>query len=201
MPDKEIFDLNSIDTDAFAESLGLIQTPVIKFLTKEEAEEKQKEQEAIDEEPKTGEKKKKQSKLSRLREKIKQKKMEKLQKTSILLKIFRYWHKILEEGEDDAEEDVEEEGEGEEDEDDEDEEDEKPSKIKETALKRNAAPLEEEDDFLTVKRRDHEINVDESVQLKVSKNQLKKIKPEGHFAGRNKTLYDDEGSYLVLFKS
>ena len=78
-----MFDVKSIDTDAFAESLGLIQTPVLKFVQKEDLEnEEEEEEEQVEEEnkeQKTGEKKQKKSKLAKLKEKIKQRRIEKLQ--------------------------------------------------------------------------------------------------------------------------
>lgn len=174
--DKEVFDVRKIDTDSLAESLGLIQAPVLRFVTKDdipdEVEDDEEEEQAV-EEQKTGEKKKKKSKLAKLKEKIKQKREEKLQKQ-------------IEEQDEDEEE-------GDEEGDDDDEE--KPTAP--VPGKRAAkVDLEEEsdDDFLKIKRRDHEINLNaEPIELKVSKSALKKIKDEGYFGGRNRTVYDEEG--------
>lgn len=66
--------------------MGLIQTPVLKFVQKEELEQEEEEQEEEKEEPKTGEKKQKKSKLAKLKEKIKQRRIEKLQDQCNLLK-------------------------------------------------------------------------------------------------------------------
>lgn len=176
MADKEVFDVRKIDTDSFAESFGLIQAPVLRFVTKDDIpdEVEDDEEEEVVEEQKTGEKKKKKSKLAKLKEKIKQKREEKLQK------------QIMEDDED------------EEDEEGDEEDEEKPSAP--VPGKRAAkVDLEEEeesdDDFLKIKRRDHEINLNaEPIQLKVSKSALKKIKDEGYFGGRNRTIYDEEGN-------
>ena len=58
-----------------------------------------------------------------------------------------------------------------------------------------------DEDLLLVKRRDDQINIDElkSDPWKTSKNQLKKIKKDGLYGGRNiKDLDDDTG---ILFFS
>ena len=43
----------------------------------------------------------------------------------------------------------------------------------------------------------HEIEKKE-IGYKVSRNQLKKIKPEGHFEGRNKLKFDEEGNKTLI---
>ena len=83
MQDKEVFDVTKLDSNEFAESLGLIQTPVIKFLSREEAEAeqmKEKPEKEDEEEKPAGEKAPKKSRLAKLKEKIRRKRMEKMQK-------------------------------------------------------------------------------------------------------------------------
>lgn len=41
--DKEVFDVQKIDSKAFCESLGLMQTPIIKFKNDEESDQEQEE--------------------------------------------------------------------------------------------------------------------------------------------------------------
>lgn len=62
--DKEIFDVNKIDHEALAHSLGLVTTPVIEFVAGDEI------------------RKNKKTKLEKLREKIKQKKLEKMKEAN-----------------------------------------------------------------------------------------------------------------------
>jgi len=120
---------------------------------------------------KTGEKKKKKSKLAKLKEKIKQKREEKLQKQ------------------------IEEQDEDEEEEDDEDKEEKPTAPVPGKRAAKVDLEEESDDDFLTIKRRDHEINLNaEPIELKASKSALKKIKDEGYFGGRNRTVYDEEGN-------
>jgi hypothetical protein len=40
-------------------------------------------------------------------------------------------------------------------------------------------------------------SANEKAPLSVSKNQLKKIKPEGHFEGKNKVFFNDEGKAMT----
>jgi hypothetical protein len=49
--------------------------------------------------------------------------------------------------------------------------------------------------LLTVKRVVK--NSGEKAPLAVSKRQLKKIKPEGHYEGRNKVYFDEQGNSIT----
>lgn len=59
-------------------------------------------------------------------------------------------------------------------------------------------PTNDNDDLLTIKRVVR--NEGEKVPLTISKNQLKKIKPEGHFEGKNKVFFDDDGNVVTAEK-
>ena len=54
---------------------------------------------------------------------------------------------------------------------------------------------ESEDDLLIPKKKGEQTHEKEKkdIGFKVSRNQLKKIKAEGHFEGRNKLKFDEEG--------
>ena len=54
---------------------------------------------------------------------------------------------------------------------------------------------EEEDDLLTFKGK-HIASTTKLIPT-LSKRQLRKIKPEGHFEGRNKIIFDDEGKPMT----
>lgn len=59
---------------------------------------------------------------------------------------------------------------------------------------------ESEDDLLVPKKKGEQTHEKEKKEIgfKVSRNQLKKIKPEGHFEGRNKIRFDEEGSKYTI---
>ena len=54
---------------------------------------------------------------------------------------------------------------------------------------------QKQDDFLVVKGVVR--GKDEKAPLTTSKRQLKKIKPEGHFEGKNKIFFDEQGNKLT----
>lgn len=69
---------------------------------------------------------------------------------------------------------------------------------------REAPSNSEEEDFLVPKAKDEEDDAEVGGKrglppLAVSKRKLKKIKLEGHFEGRNKLKFDDEGNICICF--
>ena len=64
-------------------------------------------------------------------------------------------------------------------------------------LEQNDVEEDDDDELFKIKRTNDQIDFDSiKTELKVSKRQLKKVKVEGHFEGRNKIYYDDEGKFL-----
>ncbi len=60
---------------------------------------------------------------------------------------------------------------------------------------------DDEGEFLTLKRKYQEVSESlDRPSLQVSKRQLKIIKPDGHFGGKNKIFYDQNGIQLLLLK-
>ena len=60
---------------------------------------------------------------------------------------------------------------------------------------------EEVDDLLVLKKKDkNNENDDSSIGFCLSNNQLKKIKPEGHFEGRNKIKFDEAGIIQITIE-
>lgn len=53
---------------------------------------------------------------------------------------------------------------------------------------------DDDDELLTIKRVVK--NEGEKAPLAASKRQLKKIKPEGHFEGKNKVYFDEDGNQI-----
>ena len=84
---KQIFDVNKIPVNDFAESLGLVQAPVLRFRKPEEKEEDSDseggESDGQSEESEGEEKNQKKSKIQKLKEKIKQKKLEQIQQLQL----------------------------------------------------------------------------------------------------------------------
>lgn len=123
---------------------------------------------------KTLETQEKPSKLQKLKEKIRQKKLEKsLQKTEEISgkNIEKVVKKRKRENKDVLSERFE-------------------------RLREKPEENEENDDFLVKKKgnQTHEIE-QKDVGFSVSRRQLKKIKPEGHFEGRNKIKFDEIGNF------
>lgn len=58
---------------------------------------------------------------------------------------------------------------------------------------------DEGDELLILKKgeKTHEKH-DKNIGFGISKRQLKKIKPDGHFAGKNKILFDEKGDFSIF---
>lgn len=58
---------------------------------------------------------------------------------------------------------------------------------------------ESEDDLLVLKKgeKTHE-KENKNIGFGISKRQLKKIKPDGHFQGRNKIMFDEKGIFFFF---
>jgi len=172
--DKEIFDISKLDTTEFAASMGLIQTPVIRFakpgevIDDDENKQDEEQEEAVEKTLKPQGK----SKLAKLKEKIKEKKKQKLQMKQI---------------EDGLPTNNMEEGE-------------KVENNKPTIALRPRKVEEDDDTFLTVKRKSEQLDPSTiKTALVASKNQMKKINLEGGiFNGRNKILFDNDGNTYTV---
>ena len=187
--DKKIFDVHKIPVNEFAESLGLIQTPIIRFRKALEAPSASEGSDDDDGDDQIN--RGKVSKLQKLKDKIKQKKLEKQL-------AFREAVDAAPEKEPAA-----------------DAKPKKPDNVKHLKLigrtntdiigdqyekiRHRKAADDEDDDFLTLKRKHVEVDAQQDAhqQTVLSKNQLKKIKLDGHFAGKNKIFYDEEGNTSV----
>lgn len=180
--------MKKINTADFSESLGLIQVPVIRFSGNNENSEQETE---------------KTSKLQKLKEKIKMKKLENRKNV-----------KETQENEENAKNNSENINENSEEIEKIAKSLEKENKNKEKILKKrrreNSDVLsskfevlrekneenDEGDEFLVLKtgEKTHEKH-DKNVGFGISKRQLKKIKPDGHFSGKNKTFFDEKGDF------
>lgn len=155
--DREVFDVKKINHEALAQSFGLVTTPVIEFVEGDEL------------------KNTKMSKLQKLREKIKQKKEQKV---------------VELEGEDEEVEDHSGPDVAGSDDDD---------------IQEQPSQEEEDDDLFTVKRRiaadeplenEEDMLADEPRKV-YSKNQLKKIKKGGVAQGKNKVYFGADGKTMT----
>ena len=160
--DKEVFDVSKIDHELFAQSLGIVTAPVIEF-TQEDKNEKK-------------------SKLQKLRDKIKEKKL-----------------KAQEIPDSDAEEELDEDIE-------EQEENSQDSQLSDEHHSINDKDQEDTKDDLfvlkrTIKPEDELENEESEMEFEskkvFSKNQLKKIKKGGISQGKNKVYFDADGKPLT----
>ena len=192
MGDKQVFDVRNIDATKYAQSMGMIQIPVQKFKGEEESEEEQEmgsndsEDEVIEHEK--GEvvllnapSNSKNKKLDKLKQKIKENKLKK--------------QKVQQEEQDE--------------------------KTENFVAQKNALNLKrrqntgnaqetavrdamqehssDDDDLLVKKRSDKQIDIDalQFDKWKLSKNQMKKVKLDGHYAGKNIMEIDAKTGNLV----
>lgn len=151
---QEVFNVHKIKAAEFAESLGLVQVPIISFKSSD-----------LEEDPKP-----KLTKVQKLKEKIKQKKLAKIEESKNKEKNLK---QRLRENTDVLSERFE-------------------------KLRESKDNDDDNEDLLVKKEgvQTHEIE-NKEVGFGISRRQLKKIKPDGHFEGRNKIKFDSEGILLL----
>ena len=174
--------MHRINAAEFSESLGLIQIPVIKF--KKSGVDEDENQSSI----------KKVNKLQKLKEKIKEKKEQKLFKNKEAEMKDETENFIIKKNS-------------------------SMIKVKEKLLKkrnrentdvlskrfenlREMDEFDEDDELLVMKKKNNnEKFIEENVGLSVTRNQMKKIKNDGYFEGRNKIKFDEKGIYMEFSQS
>jgi ATP-dependent RNA helicase DDX10/DBP4 len=222
MPDKSVFNVSKINVKALAESYGLVQTPVIQVNEKEEDEESddgqaEEEEEGdfeVQENPQTRKEKPKSNSSNPNQKNVNQLESvvaglmpnsdpSKLSKSAKKLLKFKEKMRLKKQANNDNGE----------------EEDEEATTLDPILLKNVNSRLNQtretqlidrahkiafrdvdqnDDDLLLIKRRDAEIDIDAIKEdpWKTSKRQLKKIKPEGIFGGKNIFEIDEDNNVI-----